>query len=253
MTVLMLDNTLLELNRMMLIVRELYRDADVFVFLDMDELLEFAADKRVDIAILDVSAADSAGIEGARRLVAANPKINLIFATNDEHMPFNREIWALHASGYVLKPITREKLQEEMANLRFPIHNDIKLLVKCHGDFEVQTLEEKAVHFSRRKGKELLAYLIYRNGEAVLPREAAAVIFNDGECADRTMRYFEKIAATLVRDLRAVGAERVVVRSYNRIAVDLSIVKLQHHEVNTENIYMVQYDWAHNQIDYMDA
>ena len=240
MTVLMLDNTLLELNRMMLIVRELYRDADVFVFLDMDELLEFAADKRVDIAILDVSAADSAGIEGARRLVAANPKINLIFATNDEHMPFNREICALHASGYVLKPITREKLQEEMANLRFPIHNDIKLLVKCHGDFEVQTLEEKAVHFSRRKGKELLAYLIYRNGEAVLPREAAAVIFNDGECADRTMRYFEKIAATLVRDLRAVGAERVVVRSYNRIAVDLSIVKLQHHEVNTENIVSVK-------------
>ena len=41
-----------------------------------------------------------------------------------------------------------------MANLRFSIHNDIKLLVKCHGDFEVQTLEEKAVHFSRRVCKE---------------------------------------------------------------------------------------------------
>lgn len=95
--------------------------------------------------------------------------------------------------------------------------------------------------------------MIYRNGEAVLPRETAAVIFNDGECADRTMRYFEKIAATLVRDLRAVGAERVVIRSYNRIAVDLSIVKLQSRETDAENLYMAQYDWAHNQKDYMDA
>ena len=109
------------------------------------------------------------------------------------------------------------------------------------------------MHFSRSKGKELLAYLIYRKGAAIPAREAAQAIFHDRAFDDQTMRYFEKIAATLVRDLREVGADRAVIRSYNRIAANLEAIDCNNDRLNiangTEAKYMAQYDWAHAPID----
>lgn len=248
MTILMFDNKLRDLNLMMSAVRDIYRMADVFVFNEVDDLLLFAADKRIDVAFLLVNASTYRSIEAGIQLISKNPSVNIIFTTDDESMPYSSEAWKMRASGYIIKPIDAEKVQIEMLNLRHPVEEGVKLKVVCYGEFEVLTLQDKPVYFARKKEKELLAFLIHRKGATVIPREAASVIFEDVACTERTMRYFEKVATTLTHDLKAIGADSVIIRSYNRIAANLAAIDCDcygNNESYSNREYMTQYKWAH--------
>ena len=50
---------------------------------------------------------------------AVNPTINVIFLTG--HSEYTFDALQMHCSGYLLKPLTPEKVLHEMSHLRFPI------------------------------------------------------------------------------------------------------------------------------------
>ena len=52
------------------------------------------------------------------------------------------------------------------------------LTVKCFGNFEVYAKDEKLV-FKRLKSKELLAFLIDRNGAGMTAKQICAALFPD--------------------------------------------------------------------------
>ena len=51
--------------------------------------------------------------------LAINPRINIIFLTG--HSEYTAEALALHCSGYILKPLTPEKIRQEIEHLRYPV------------------------------------------------------------------------------------------------------------------------------------
>ena len=59
------------------------------------------------------------GIVLAKKLKEIYPKINIVFVTG--YSQYANEAFALHASGYVYKPVTADKIINEMENLRNPI------------------------------------------------------------------------------------------------------------------------------------
>ena len=101
------------------IVSDTLPDVQVFGFQTGAEALEFATTNRVDVAFLDVELFGESGIDLARELSAINPNINHIFLTG--HSEYTFDALQMHCSGYLMKPLTPEKLLKEMEHLRFPI------------------------------------------------------------------------------------------------------------------------------------
>lgn len=83
------------------------------------EALDYAASHPLGIAFLDIELAGENGIELAERLKQRNPRLNIIYLTS--HTEYTRQALDSHCSGYILKPLTPEKLRRELANLRFPV------------------------------------------------------------------------------------------------------------------------------------
>ncbi len=94
-------------------------DAEVCGFSSSAEALDFARVCRVSVAFLDIELAGDDGITLARELTKLDPYVNIIFLTS--HTEYMHAALTDHCSGYVLKPLTPEKIRHEIAHLRFPV------------------------------------------------------------------------------------------------------------------------------------
>ena len=94
-------------------------DIQTLGFITAAEASRFAASTRVDIAFLDIELFGESGIELAGELQALNPHTNIIFLTG--HPEYAGEALKLHCSGYLLKPLTPDKIRAEISHLRYPV------------------------------------------------------------------------------------------------------------------------------------
>lgn len=107
----------LEINVPMM--QELLPDAEIRGFSNSRGALAFAAQKRIDAAFLDIDLFRESGLDLAEKLAALYPNINIVFLTG--HPEFMKEAFSLHASGYILKPMTPADFAHEINHLRFPV------------------------------------------------------------------------------------------------------------------------------------
>ena len=66
------------------------------------------------------------GLEICKKFLEINPQTNIIFLT--AYVEYSFEAWSTGASGYLLKPITAEKLRAQLKNLRYPLINSGEIL-----------------------------------------------------------------------------------------------------------------------------
>ena len=139
MRILCVDDEPLALEMLTQAIEEAIPDADLHPFRKQSELLADAEENGCDIAFLDIHMRGMNGVELAKGLKQINPKMNIIFVTGYDE--YTGDAMRLHASGYILKPVTKEKIEEEISDLRFPIvpKNDALLKVQCFGNFDVFT------------------------------------------------------------------------------------------------------------------
>ncbi|MBQ6755615.1 MAG: response regulator [Oscillospiraceae bacterium] len=84
------------------------------------EALDYARLNRVSVAFLDIELDDEMnGLELANKLLEIYPHTNIIFLTN--FADYMTQAIYDHCSGYILKPLSRERVRHELANLRFPV------------------------------------------------------------------------------------------------------------------------------------
>lgn len=93
--------------------------ADIYGFETGAEALRFAETNPVAVALLDIELFGESGIDLARSLIGLNPRTNIIFLTG--HSEYTADALALHCSGYILKPLTPDKILREIEHLRFPV------------------------------------------------------------------------------------------------------------------------------------
>ena len=117
--VLVVEDAPILLRGLLRTLREALPQARIQGFRTSAEALDYAAAHRVEIAFLDIELAGESGIELAERLKQRNPRLNIIYLTS--HTEYTRQALDSHCSGYILKPLTPEKLRRELANLRFPV------------------------------------------------------------------------------------------------------------------------------------
>ena len=253
MHILATDDEQSALNILIGAIQEAVPLATVHGFRNPLEALEFMKETPCEVAFLDIQMREMSGILLARKLKELYPKLNIIFVTG--YSQYANEAFALHASGYVYKPVTADKIVVEMENLRTPVKWKEKgICVNTFGNFEVIVNGEE-VSFGREKSKEMLAYLVDKRGKSANRKEIAEVLFEREDYSRTTQNYLSKIVKELVTSLERVGAEKMLKRGVNSYSVDVDAFFCDLYDYEKENAtpnelnrfqgeYMKQYSWA---------
>ena len=255
MRILCLDDEELALQMLEMCVKKARPEAEVWSFDDQDALLEDAEESGCDVAFLDIHMRGMNGVEVAKRLKDINPKMNIIFVTGFSE--YKADAMDMKASGYIMKPVTVEEVKEELDDLRFQIamvpKSNALLRVQCFGNFDVFLPNGDHVKFERSKAKEVFAYLVSRHGSSCTTKELFAVIFEDQPYEDKLQNLLQTYIYSMIKSLKAVGAESAVVRSYNALAVNPDVLDCDYYrfkelDAGAVNAYecefMSQYPWA---------
>ncbi|WP_461257925.1 LytR/AlgR family response regulator transcription factor [Treponema sp. R80B11-R83G3] len=128
MNILAIDDNVMALEELVSSIKEACPDDDIHSFSKPSELLDFAKENICDIAFLDIEMWGINGIELAYKLKEINSNTNIIFVTGFSE--YAKDSYAVKASDYVMKPVTKEAVKEALENLRYPVKLNKELLME---------------------------------------------------------------------------------------------------------------------------
>ena len=106
MNILVNDDEPLQLEELVNILSQIRPNADIFPYTWPDDALEAARQHPIDIAFLDIQTGGMNGLQLAVELKKVKPDIHIIFVTG--YSQYAVEAFSIHATGYLLKPVTEE-------------------------------------------------------------------------------------------------------------------------------------------------
>ena len=240
------------------------------------------AEVKPDVVFSDIEMPGISGLDFAVRFKKICPDAKIIFVT--AYSQYALEAFRLHVHGYILKPITAERVKEELEHaLRDAATEDAerlsgraagkkaeetgkrkgssgdarnapveKLRVQCFGYFEVFWKGEPLM-FGRRQTRELLAYLIDRKGASCTSEQIAAALWEDEDNLKNLKARIRILISDLRQTLAGIGQEDLIIRRSGQIAirrdgVDCDYYRMLEGDMDAVNSfhgeYMVQYSWA---------
>ena len=242
------DDEMLMLGALVSAVKASPDISEVVQFSGCDDALAFVKENSVDIAFLDINMRGMGGLALAEKIIDSCPDCKIVFCTGYEEYAVSA--FKLHASGYLLKPVSAKDVQAEIDNIKGIRKNEKPLSVKCFGNFEVYAKGEKLT-FKRSKTKELFAFLIDRNGAGVTVAEIGVALWeNDDD--QKNNNYIHQLFRDLRNTLEAIGMEEIFERnnylySVNPAKIDCDYYSyLKSGKPRFIGEYMSQYSWAEN-------
>ena len=261
MRIICVDDEPLILDMTVSMCREIPGADDVAGFSSAKEALQDLSERPADIALLDIDMPEMNGILLAAKVKELRPDTAVIFLTGFSE--YAVDAFKLHASGYLMKPTTKEQIQAEIEYALSGKKQEPRkahISVQTFGSFEL-CADGEAVVFSRSKAKELMAYLIDRQGSSVTRAEAFAVLWED-EFYDRAMqKQMDVIIRSLKQGLkdRGIGEILEIESGSMRVRkelVDCDLYRFLDGDMAAVNSYrgeyMSSYSWASLTEAYMD-
>ena len=256
MRIICVDDEKLILNLTVSMCRELPQHPEVKGFSNSADALAYIRSYKVDIAIMDINMPDMTGIVLAAKMKEINKNIAIIFLTG--YSEYALDAISMHASGYLMKPVSSERLKEEidyaMENIELHKYKpqNTNIFIRTFGRFDV-LLNGEPVSFQRSKAKELLAYLVDRRGSMVSRATAFSVLW-ENRTYDRPMqKQFDVILRSLRATLQRYGISDIIEMKKGYIRVipeqfDCDMYRFFDGNIDTVNSfqgeYMSEYSWA---------
>ena len=253
MLIFAIDDEPAVLNELASAVRSAAPDAELLTFSSAGKALEAMGKQHVfpDVVFSDIDMPGISGLAFAVELKTVSPDTRLVFVTG--YSKYTLEAFHLHVHGYVMKPVTPDRIREELDAL--PAVSDgmkDRLQVRCFGFFEVYWNGEPVI-FPRKKAKELFAFLVDRKGASCSANEIAAALWED----ETDMKAVKHRIRTVISDLRAVlrdlGAENVLIREKRQLAIRSDMIDCDYYRMLNGDMqavnafrgtYMLDYSWA---------
>ena len=224
MRIIAVDDEKIALEALAGAIKAIVAEDEVVTFRYPEDALEYAKENLCDIAFLDIEMVGMSGTELAEKLKEYNSEINIVFCTG--YGNYRDKAFELHASGYLVKPITPEKVKRELENLRRPILEKKRLKVQTFGNFEVY-LNGKPVNFKYRRTKELFAYLVDRGGSMCSVGEIIGILFEDESGRED---YFQKLRRDLLTTLEEAGCESVILHKRGMLGVVITEIQCDYYD-----------------------
>ena len=252
MKILCVDDEALVLQLTLSMCRELPQVDEAEGFSYVQDALDWLDTNAPDAALLDIDMPEMNGLQLAAKIKEKRPDTAIIFLTGFSQ--YAVDAFAMHASGYLLKPLDKDRLIEELnyAGSRHEAEKTDHIMAVTFGNFDL-FVDGQAVQFSRSKAKELLAYLIDRQGSNVTRAEAFSALWED-TFYDRSMqKQFDVILRSLRMALDDAGIPEILEmqRGYLRVRPELircDLYRFMEGDPRAVNAYrgeyMSAYSWA---------
>ncbi len=253
MKIVCVDDEPLLLDTVVALCKKLPQKNEVITFTRARKALEWFEKNKADIALLDIEIPDLDGLTLAAGIKVKSPNTAIIFLTG--YSQYAVDAFKVRASGYILKPIKYDRLAEEIEYaLKNTPHIDTekRVVIKTFCQFEV-FIDGRIVTFSREKSKEMLAYLVDRQGYGIKRQQLAGILFEDVPYDRNIQKQLDVIMRSMRDTLKTHDALDIVEvnRGYIRIApekVDCDLYRFFEGDTNTINSYrgeyMSEYSWA---------
>ena len=253
MKIIAVDNEKLALEALGRTIRSVVPDAKVICSDNSIDALNSSREFIPDVAFLDIEMPGMNGIELAKELKSkVNPKINIIFTTGYSEY-IETAFMDLRSSGYLMKPITAVKVENELENLRNPVmlHGRKRVRVKTFGTFEVY-IDDNPIYFHYTKTMELMAYLIDRRTMCT-NRELQEVLWEDDDSGTDHGSYLQNLISDLNKTMGLYKCRDILLRRYGAVGIDTGKIDCDFYEYINGNPaavnafmgeYMTQYSWA---------
>ena len=181
---------------------------EVTGFVRSDEALNYLDKGQADLALLDIDMPDMNGLELAMSIKNRCPDTAIIFLTG--YSEYAVEAFSVHASGYLLKPVSLDKLK---LDVEYALSGKIKtasdhITVKTFGNFDVY-VDGNPINFKMSKCKEMLAYLIDKQGTGVSRAEIFSVMWEDRLYDRKMQKQLDVYLRSLRESLKDYGIEDI--------------------------------------------
>lgn len=146
-------------------IAERFSDIEICgLFDDAEELLNLISKNEVDAVFLDIEMPDRNGLFLAEEILNISPHIDIVFLT--AYNQFAVDAFELNAVDYLLKPVTYERLEKTIRRIKQKKTTTLivqKPTITCFGAFSI-SVEGNVLSWRNQKAKEMMAYLIHRDG-----------------------------------------------------------------------------------------
>ncbi len=248
MNFLLIDDTLPCLDRLRLTLEEAAPGCCCACFSASAPALAHARSYPLDIAFLEIK--DDGGIALAKQLRQIQSGLHIIFVA--EHKDYAFSAFEIHASGYLLKPVSLDAIRRELTFLYGDAPFSHAIQVQTFGGFEV-SVDGVPLVFKRAKAKELLACLVDRRGAGLTTREACSLLWEDGVYNTARKNYFQTIVHDLRQTLQTADIASLLVKSRNWIAIRAEVLDCDSYRFldgdpqamnRYRHNYLPSYSWA---------
>lgn len=230
------------------------------IFAQLNDVDSFVSVNEVDVVFVDITSSKKEKIDLIKKLRNLEKRVFTILISDSKEDSLLA--YSLHAAGFLLKSsISVETINEEILNIKYI---DPKLFlpvtIKTFGNFSVFN-NGKPVHFSIKKSREILAYLVYKQGTQVDWPTLAAEVFDEDLYDSRTYHKIHKAVFSLKKDLDSEGIGSIICctkghLSINENDITCDLYMFLNGDQKTINSYfgefMYEYDWAKERTAFLD-
>lgn len=182
---------------------------DATGFTDAFDALEWIKSHPTELAVLDINMPQINGITLAARIKEITPQTAILFLTAYKEYAF--DAYEVHPAGYLLKPVSQEKLAAEIAYVCRAPHapGPTHIRVTTFGEFDVY-VDGKPVGFKLAKAKEILAFLVDKQGAGATRAELFAAVWEDRPYDRKMQKQIDVYIRSLRETLREYGIPEIV-------------------------------------------
>ena len=215
------------------------------------EALNYAESNPVELVFLPMEITPINGMNLALKLRSLYPGLIVIFVMDTaDHL---EKALKMDADYFIMKPFTEREIEKAAARANLlSARMKKRIFIKAFGNFDV-FVDGLPIEFSSAKSKELLAYLVDRNGNVVYSEEGFCLLWED-RCFDKSSASsYRKVLSRLNKALSGAGALDMLHimsrgRAINKNAVDCDYFSFLGGEPqvisNWNGEYMTNYSWG---------
>jgi len=174
-----------------------------------EQLLSYLKEHPLDAIFLDIEMPGVNGLQLSEKILDLNEKIDIIFVT-----AFNQyavEAFEAQAMDYIMKPLTEERLEKTVRRLlktNSKVGRSGKPFIQCIGDFEL-FLNGEAIPWKNSKAKEILAFLVHKEGVPLNWEKIADAVWPDYN-SEKAQTNFHATTYLLRKRLAEAGVSRIL-------------------------------------------